>query len=80
MSFLASVFLSGREAATHGPSCTVEPLFVLVERFSSFRCYSEVILYRVYVNTRVLLVCPLLGGLSSFGVSFIRGFTAWYLS
>ena len=25
--------------------------------------------------TRVLSACPLLGGLSSFGVSFIRGFT-----
>ncbi len=25
--------------------------------------------------TRILLVCPLFGGLSSFGVSFIGGFT-----
>ena len=30
-------------------------------------------MYSVY--TRVQMVCPLLGGLSSFGVSFIGGFT-----
>ena len=41
-----------------------------VERLSSFR---GDFLYSVY--TRVLLACPLLGGLSSFGVSFIGGFT-----
>ncbi len=29
------------------------------------------------VYTRVLLVCPLFGGLSSFGVSFIGGFTVF---
>ncbi len=40
-----------------------------VERLPSFGVWS--------VNTRVLLVCPLLGGLSSLGVSFIGGFTVY---
>ena len=40
------------------------------DRLSSFRRDS---LQSVY--TRVLSACPLLGGLSSFGVSFIRYFT-----
>ena len=35
-----------------------------VERLSSFR---GDFLYRVHVYTSVLLACPLLGGLSSFG-------------
>ena len=41
----------------------------------------EVVLFRRLFSTkrvlyaRVQMVCPLLGGLSSFGVSFIRGFT-----
>ena len=46
-------------------------VFSFVERLS-----SEVIFYRVCI-TRVLLACPLLGGLSSFGVSFVGGFTVW---
>ncbi len=41
-----------------------------VERLSSFGGYFAWSMY-----TRILLVCPLFGGLSSFGVSFIRGFT-----
>ena len=51
---------------------TVEPLNMdtfgtsFVERF---------VLFQHSVYTRVLLACPLLGGLSSFGVSFIGGFT-----
>ncbi len=35
----------------------------------------EVVLFQRSVYTRVLLVCPLFGGLSSLGVSFIGGFT-----
>ena len=46
-----------------------------VERLSSFRSNF---LYSAY--TRVLSGCPLLGGLSSFGVSFLGGFTVlWSL-
>ena len=41
-----------------------------VERLSSFRGDFPWSVYK-----RVLLACPLLGGLSSFGVSFIGGFT-----
>ena len=41
-----------------------------VERLSSFGGY-----FVQNVYTRVHLVCPLLGGLSSFRVSFIGGFT-----
>ena len=41
-----------------------------VERLSSFGGYFVQSVY-----TRAHLVCPLLGGLSSFGVSFIGGFT-----
>ena len=43
---------------------------LIVERLSSFR---GDFLYSVY--TRVLSACFLLGGLSSFGVSIIGGFT-----
>ena len=41
-----------------------------VERLSSFGGYSVQSMY-----TRVQMACPLLGGLSSFGVSFNGGFT-----
>ena len=46
-----------------------------VERLSSFR---HDFLYSVY--TRVFLACPLLGGLSSFRVFFIGGFTVCVVS
>ena len=48
-----------------GPS-----ILSFVERLSSFRGYFVQSLF-----TMVHLVCPLFRGLSSFGVSFIRGFT-----
>ena len=41
-----------------------------VERLSSFGGY-----FVQSVHTRVQMMCPLLGGLSSFGVSFIGDFT-----
>ena len=51
------------------------PYLGLVERLSSFRgCFVQ------SLYTTVHLVCPLFRGLSSFGVSFIGGFTviiAW---
>ncbi len=56
---------------------TVEPphsghsILSFIERLSSFGGYF---VWSVY--TRVLLVCPLFRGLSSFGASFIGGFTA----
>ena len=38
-------------------------------------CREAVLFRRLFCIECVYLVCPLLGGLSSFGVSFIRGFT-----
>ena len=41
-------------------------------------CYLSEVIFLLSVYTRVLSAYPLLEGLSSFGVSFIRGFTVMF--
>ncbi len=64
-----NIHITGHNSGTFLMDTLGTQRFVLCREVVPF----QVILYGVY--TRVLLACPLLGGLSSFRVSFIGGFT-----
>ena len=67
------VLISGCLNSRDSFGSTVEPLNKDTFGTSRFERLSEC------VYTRVLLACPLLGGLFSFGVSFIGGFGRFVL-